>query len=66
MLLLSVRVAESPPVWKRAVHPVRLKLMSFVIVKPFSYVSFSFIWFRGWDVVLVVLTPEYCLVINFK
>ena len=29
MLLFSIMVAESPPVWKRAVHPVRLTVHVF-------------------------------------
>ena len=45
LLLFSIRVAESPLVWERAVHSVNCAIMSFVNVYEFVCVLLSLFWF---------------------
>ena len=56
----SVRVAEWPPVWERAVHSVNCTCLSWALVKFCVCPSFPFGIEGGmWGV--IVLIPDHCL-----
>ena len=65
LLPFSIRVAESPPVWERAVHLVKCTCLSWALVKFYVCPSFPFGIKGGmWDV--IVLIPDHCLSICFS
>ena len=60
LLPFSIRVAECPPVWARAIHSVNCTCLSWALVKCCVCHSFPFGIESGmWDV--IVLVPEHCL-----
>ena len=62
MLLLLIRVAESPPVWERVVHSIYYACVSWAFVKFCVCPSFPFgIEGRLWDISI----PDHCLSIYF-
>ena len=63
LLPFSVRVAESPPVWKVAVPSINCTCLSWALVK-FCVYPFPFGIEGGmWDV--IVLIPDLCISIFF-
>ena len=59
LLPFSIRVAECPPVWERAVHSVNCTCFSWALVN-FYVCPFPFgIEGAIWDV--IVLIPDHCL-----
>ena len=65
LLPFSIRVAEWPPVWARAVHSVNCMCLSLALVKFCVCPSFHFgIEVGMWDV--IVLIPDHCLSIYFS
>ena len=65
LLLFSVRVAEWPPDWIRAVHTVYCACLSWAFVKFHVCPSFPFGIEGGmWDV--IVLIPDHCLSVYFS
>ena len=64
LLPFSIRVAEWPPVWQRAVHSVYSTCLSWAMVKYYVCPFFPFGIGGGmWDV--IVLIPEHCLSVYF-
>ena len=60
LLSFSIRVAERPPVWERAVHPVNCTCLSWALVLFCVCPSFPFGIEGGmWDV--IVLIPDHDL-----
>ena len=60
LLPFSIRVAECPLVWERAVHSVNCTFLSWALVKFCVCLSFPF---GMWGV--IVLIPDHCLSIYF-
>ena len=63
LLSFSIRVAERPPVWEKAVHSVNCVCLSWALVK-LCVCPFPFgveIWL--WDVIVLIL--DHCLSIYF-
>ena len=59
LLPFSIRLAEWPPVWKRAVHSVNCTCLSWALVKFCVCPSFSFVIEDGMRDV-IVLIPDHC------
>ena len=60
--LYSIRVAELPPVWERAVHSFLPRVSLANVLCQFVCVRVSFplsFYGRIWD--LIVLVPDHCL-----
>ena len=61
LLLFLIRVAECPPVWKRAVHSVNCTCLLWALVEFCVCLSFPFGIEGGiWDVI-----PHHCLSVYF-
>ena len=64
LLPVSIRVAERPSIWERALHSVNCTCLSWALVKFSVCSSFPFGIEGGmWDV--IVLIPDHCLSIYF-
>ena len=64
LLPFSVRLAERPPIWERAVHSVNCTCLSWALVKVCVCHSFSF-GIDGGMLDVIVLIPDHCLSIYF-
>ena len=65
LLPFSIRVAEYPPGWERAVHSVNCTCLSWALVEFCVCPSYPFGIEGGmWDV--IVLIPDHCLSIYFE
>ena len=65
LLLFSIKVAEWPPIWERAVYSVNCSCLPWELVKFCVCPSFPFgIEVGMWDV--IVLISDHCLSIAFS
>ena len=64
LLLFSIKVAERPPVWERAVHSVYCACLSrtFINFCVRSSVPFGF---EGGMLGLIIIIPDHCFSIYF-
>ena len=64
LLPLSIRVAESPPVWERVVHSVNCTYLSWALVKVCVCPSFP-VGIEGGMTDVIVFIPDHCLSVYF-